>query len=179
LDGIQASIEVIAQVALPPLVPEERFLGMYWPLNGEIDLQCLTTHLNGRLALPAVEASKDSDPCMVYRPWHPHRPLRPDACGIPAPDPGPDPGRAPSPPLPAEALALLLAPALAFDRRGIRLGYGGGWFDRRRADPAWRAIPAVAVLPSGCLVEALPRDPWDVPFQGWLDETGLHWLAAD
>jgi 5-formyltetrahydrofolate cyclo-ligase len=25
-----------------------------------------------------------------------------------------------------------------------------------------------------CVVSALPRDPWDVPFDGWLDETGVH-----
>jgi 5-formyltetrahydrofolate cyclo-ligase len=73
-------------------------------------------------------------------------------------------------------MALLLAPALAFDRRGIRLGYGGGWFDRLRSDPAWRQVPALAVLPVACLQEALPTDPWDVPFHGWLDEQGVHWL---
>ena len=81
--------------------------------------------------------------------------------------------------LPARALALLLVPALAIDpRSGIRLGSGGGWYDRLRADPAWRAVPALAVLPAAGVVEGLPRDGWDVPFAGWLDETGLHWIAA-
>jgi 5-formyltetrahydrofolate cyclo-ligase len=71
---------------------------------------------------------------------------------------------------------LLLVPALACDASGIRLGYGGGWYDRLRAEPAWAQVPAVAVLPRGCRVERLPRDPWDVPLQGWLDEDGLAWL---
>lgn len=73
-------------------------------------------------------------------------------------------------------LGLLLAPALAFDRRGIRLGYGGGWFDRLRSAPCWRAVPALAVLPRACLLEELPAAAWDVPFDGWLDEEGVHWL---
>jgi len=33
-------------------------------------------------------------------------------------------------------------------------------------------------LPTACLLPGLPRDPWDVPFQGWLDGAGLHWLAT-
>jgi 5-formyltetrahydrofolate cyclo-ligase len=76
--------------------------------------------------------------------------------------------------LPAEGLALLLVPALAVDATGLRLGSGGGFYDRLRADPAWRAVPALAVLPAACVVPRLPGDPWDVPFDGWLDETGLH-----
>ena len=75
--------------------------------------------------------------------------------------------------LAAEQLGLLLIPALACDATGIRLGYGGGWYDRLRADPTWAQVPALAVLPRGCRVERLPRDPWDVPLQGWIDEDGL------
>jgi 5-formyltetrahydrofolate cyclo-ligase len=73
-------------------------------------------------------------------------------------------------------MALLLVPALAIDQHGIRLGSGGGWYDRLRAAPAWRAVPALAVLPAACVVEALPSDPYDVPFDGWLDEQGCHWI---
>lgn len=79
-------------------------------------------------------------------------------------------------PLPAEALGLLLVPALALDRRGFRLGYGGGWFDRLRADPSWRSVPALIVAPFSCVVERLPVEPWDVPFDGWLSEKGIEWL---
>jgi 5-formyltetrahydrofolate cyclo-ligase len=106
---------------------------------------------------------------LVYRPWRGGDPLEPDGCRIPAPLAG-------AGELPAEALGLLLVPALACDSSGIRLGYGGGWYDRLRADLAWAQVPTVAVLPRGCRVERLPRDPWDVPLQGWLDEDGLAWL---
>ena len=68
-----------------------------------------------------------------------------------------------------------MAPALDFDREGIRLGYGGGWFDRLRQQSPWNQVPALAVVARGCLVEQLPADPWDVPFPGWLDEQGVHW----
>ncbi|WP_315855779.1 5-formyltetrahydrofolate cyclo-ligase [Vulcanococcus limneticus] len=172
LPDVEAAILASAHHHLPALVPEARFLGLYWPLAGEADLRSLSGSMAGRLALPAIEGGSPDQAGMVYRPWRADGPLRPDACGIPAPEPGD--GNAP--PLGPERMALLLAPSLACDAAGIRLGYGGGWFDRLRSEPAWAAVPTLAVLPSVCRLPALPRDPWDIPLQGWLDETGLHWF---
>ena len=164
----EALILAAARRELPALLPAGRRLGIYWPLAGEVDLSPLAAP-DLPLALPAVWGEAPQPPRLLYRPWHPGEPLAPDHCGIPAPT---------SADLPPTALGLLLVPALAIDRRGIRLGYGGGWYDRLRAEPAWRAVPALAVLPAACVAEALPRDGWDVPFAGWLDERGLHRIAA-
>lgn len=135
-------------------------LGLYWPLAGEIDLLSLARL--APVALPAIAGGQ-----LHYRPWRPGDPLQPDGCGIPAPGPG-------AAPLGADQLGLLLIPALAMDPAGIRLGYGGGWYDRLRAQPAWRRPLALAVLPASCCAVALPRDPWDVPLDGWINERGLH-----
>jgi hypothetical protein len=32
------------------------------------------------------------------------------------------------------------------------------------------------VLPRACVCDALPADPWDVRFDGWLNEHGCHWI---
>ena len=40
-----------------------------------------------------------------------------------------------------------LVPALAVDASGIRLGYGGGYYDRLRAITSWRHVTALAVAP--------------------------------
>jgi len=167
LPAAQADLLAAAGRQLPPLLPPGQWLGIYWPLPGEADLTPLAERpdLAGRLALPRVSQGQ-----LRYRPWQPGEPLSLDDTGIPAPASTDD--------LQAEQLGLLLAPALACDRQGIRLGYGGGWFDRLRSTPEWRSIPALVVLPSGCLQPRLPRDPWDVPFDGWLHERGLHWLRA-
>lgn len=170
VERAQPAIEAQAQRQVAGLLGDGRLLGLYCPLPGEINLLSLQNLLPGQLALPAITAGpRDPSARLVYRPWRAGDPLGPDGCGIPAPLAG-------AGELPAEALGLLLVPALACDASGIRLGYGGGWYDRLRADPAWAQVPAVAVLPRGCRVERLPRDPWDVPLQGWLDEDGLAWL---
>jgi len=139
-------------------------VGLTWPLAAEPDLRPWLQGLDRPLALPAVASGR-----LLYRRWQSGQPLHPDDCGIPAPV-------ASGPPLQAGQLVLLLVPALAVDRRGVRLGYGGGWYDRLRADPAWRQVPALVVLPAACVCDRLPDDPWDVPFDGWLDEHGCHWI---
>ena len=160
----KASARATAQ-AKPQAGPSR--LGLYWPVGHEPDWRPLLERwpeaLRQRLALPVVRCEGGVGR-LTYGAWHPADPLRADGCGIPAP--------VAAAPLEAHELALLLVPALAIDQRGIRLGSGGGWYDRLRADPAWRQLPALAVLPAACLAPSLPADPWDVPFTGWLDETG-------
>jgi 5-formyltetrahydrofolate cyclo-ligase len=157
---LAAAARVVPRLMAPPLR-----LGLYWPIGHEPDLRSLPEHIPGpwrqHLALPAIRADR-----LLYLPWEPGDPLAPDGVGIPAPlgEVGLEPS----------ALGLLLVPALAVDSLGVRLGSGGGWYDRLRRDPAWQAVPALAVLPSLCVTSALPQDPWDVPFTGWLDEEGLH-----
>ena len=167
LTDVSASLLQIAKQQLPSAAAAPGRIGLYWPLQGEADLRPVASETlwDARLALPRVRGG-----ALEYCPWSPQAPLDPDETGIPAPQ-----GQTV---LSAEQMSLLLVPALALDHQGIRLGYGGGWFDRLRADPTWRAVPALAVLPSACLVEALPADPWDVPFSGWIDEHGLHWIRS-
>lgn len=165
----QEALLSVALAMIPPLVGPGQHLGLYWPLAGEPDLRPLADRLSGQLALPAVVAQDSAAKRrLIYRAWEPGTPLPADACRVPAPARGKA--------LEPEELALLLVPALAFDRNGLRLGSGGGWYDRLRQAPRWRRRPALIVAPADCRLSQLPADPWDVPFDGWLDETGLHWL---
>lgn len=158
--------DLVASGPAPPHSGTSR-LGLYWPVGHEPDWRPLLERwpeaLRRRLALPVVRCVGGAER-LTYGAWQPTDPLLADGCGIPAP--------VTAAPLQAQELALLLVPALAMDQRGIRLGSGGGWYDRLRADPTWRQVPALAVLPAACVAASLPFDPWDVPFSGWLDETG-------
>jgi 5-formyltetrahydrofolate cyclo-ligase len=66
---------------------------------------------------------------------------------------------------------LLLVPLLAFDLRGTRLGYGGGYYDRTLA-----ALPrarGVGIAYAGQRMDFLPHDAHDYPLHAVLTETGL------
>lgn len=156
--AITAGISAALAPLLPGRLAPGQRLGLYWPLAGEVDLRALATL--APVALPAIAGER-----LVYRPWQPGDPLAADGCGIPAPSAG----RAE---LAADGLGLLLIPALAIDHQGVRLGYGGGWYDRLRQDPLWRQVEALAVLPQACVCAELPRDPWDIPLDGWVSERG-------
>ncbi|MFD3706982.1 5-formyltetrahydrofolate cyclo-ligase [Nocardia sp. NPDC058658] len=78
----------------------------------------------------------------------------------------------------AEA-ATILVPALAVDRRGVRLGRGAGYYDRTlgaaRAD-----VRLIAVVRDNELVDRLPEEPHDRRM-GWAltPDGGLRQLGRD
>ena len=85
--------------------------------------------------------------------------LKKSAFGIPEPVPGPDACLLMPEDL-KEPDTLVIVPALAFDRSGYRLGYGGGYYDRMLASAS---SPCVGLAFHDLLVESLPREEWDRP----------------
>lgn len=70
----------------------------------------------------------------------------------------PDPGRARL--VPESALDLVVVPGLAFDRRGGRVGFGAGFYDRFLAGLDATTIGLAFSLQ---IMERLPVEPHDVP----------------
>ncbi|WP_315708575.1 5-formyltetrahydrofolate cyclo-ligase [Brenneria uluponensis] len=64
--------------------------------------------------------------------------------------------------LPPTQLDILLAPLVAFDARGQRLGMGGGFYDRTLQHWKQRGPYPIGLAHDCQQVEALPVDNWDV-----------------
>lgn len=103
---------------------------------------------------------------LVWHLWSSAEPLQPGAYGIP--EPAPD-----LPTLNPAEVDLILVPAVACDRQGYRLGYGGGFYDRLLAAPGWANKPTIGVLFDFADVPELPRDPWDQRLWAVCTESGV------
>lgn len=68
-----------------------------------------------------------------------------------------------------EKIDLLVVPGLLFDKRGYRLGFGGGFYDRYLAQHDPVTISLVATYQ---LVTELPIDAYDVPVDYMITEHG-------
>jgi 5-formyltetrahydrofolate cyclo-ligase len=74
------------------------------------------------------------------------------------------------------SLDLVLIPAVMMDRTGIRLGYGGGYYDAQLKN--WHSQEkkrplTLGVLYEECVIQVLPCDEWDIPLNGFVTEYGI------
>ncbi|MET0273010.1 MAG: 5-formyltetrahydrofolate cyclo-ligase [Phenylobacterium sp.] len=149
------------------LLPLERLptfavVSGYQPMGSEIDPRPLMLRLARAGARTALPVAIHRDEALAFRAWAPGEPLEPDAFGIPAP-PASAPLMTPD---------LVIAPLLAFDARGNRLGQGAGHYDRTLAN--LRRLGAVFVLGlayAGQEVAELPAEAHDEGLDAILTET--------
>lgn len=151
--GLRRSLE-----QLPEYHTDARVAG-YWAVNGELALNLAIPPLLARgqqFLLPLLGAERQ----LRFAPWSAGEPVEPNRHGIPEPVHV-------SAPLAPFQLDLVLVPLLAFDRRGQRLGYGGGYYDRSFAFLNEQARPTEPLLVGIAYdfqeVEAIEPARWDVP----------------
>ena len=165
-EKIKSNVKMTLKKLLIKYNGEKKYIGIYWPLKGEIDIRFLKDKNNKKIALPSCSKIKGIN----YHHWS-NRNLKPDSSNIPSP--------LKENVLNPSDISILLVPAIAIDQEGYRLGYGGGYFDRLRANDAWSSIPSFVVISQNCIAtKPLPRDNWDLPFDGWISENGFHQIET-
>ena len=150
---------------LDALEPET--LGAYCATRGEFDpmpavTKWLAAHPECTFALPRVkEATKE----MTFFAWAPGEPLRSGPYGIAEPT-----GEAVLNP------TTLLVPCVGFADVGLRLGYGGGYYDRYLAGR--EEVYTVGLSYACCELHQLDMQPHDQLMDLVLTEDGLYGLDA-
>lgn len=133
----------------------------YWPMAEEMDVRPLLGRLHDMgltCCLPVVVAKATP---LVFRRWTPGMALNDGAFNLH--EPGED--------SPEVRPDVVLAPLLAFDAAGHRIGWGGGFYDRTTAKlRADGRVAVVGVAFAGQEVPSVPHDDLDQP---------LDWIATD
>ena len=135
-------------------------VGLSRPIRDEIDVSGTADELRSRgwtVWLPVVGAEPSGPPTMAFRRWDAGDELVAGAFGIEEP---PDDGRTA---MPAGELTVVVAPCVAVDAAGTRVGFGAGYYDRALADVDRRPVVVVAAFDVQVLDDELPRRRWDVP----------------
>jgi 5-formyltetrahydrofolate cyclo-ligase len=139
-----------------PLQPTSvcKIVSAFFPYKSEIDARSLLGKLAGEgwtTCLPIVIALGEP---LIFRRWFPGEPTEPGVWGIPRPT---DDAALLEP-------DVLLVPLMAFDRKGYRLGYGGGFYDRTlEVLRAKKSIVAIGIAYAAQEVGHVPRGPHDQP----------------
>lgn len=161
--GLRQTLE-----ALPEYHTDARVAG-YWAVGGELALNLIIPPLLARgqqFLLPLIDRQRE----LHFAPWRTGMEVAPNRYGIPEPVEA-------TQTLAAFQLDLVLVPLLGFDRRGNRLGYGGGYYDRSFAFLNDQARPTEPLLVGvGYAAQELAQiEPasWDVPLDFIATESEL------
>jgi len=138
-------------------------LAGYMPMRTEIDcLSAMAAHVaaGSRVGVPVIEAPATP---LRFREWRPDAAMVPGAFGAAIPATG------------AWLVPqVLVVPLLAFDARGFRLGYGGGFYDRTLEGLRARGpVIAIGFAYADQVVPAVPTEPTDQPLDLIVTEAGI------
>ncbi len=157
--ALSAGLEQHLATLLLPLTPQT--LAFCAPVRGEFDARPLVSRLIGRgwhAAMPVVTAVGAP---MSFHAWTPSAEMSADRYGIPIPQDS------------AELIPdIVLLPLLAFDARGFRLGYGGGYFDRTLATMVPRPLAIGVGFELGRVPDIRPQ-AHDIPLAAIVTEAGV------
>lgn len=166
---VAASRAVTDGVTRLPRFTAAREILAYLPIRGEADPTALVEAVlarGGRLLLPRCRKDRPGEldlgcvSCLAD--------VAPGSFGIP--EPRPDLCRPPGDFSPD----VILVPGLAFDAGGVRLGFGGGYYDRLLALPMAAGAYVVGLAYDFQLVPRLPAEPWDRPMDAVVTELRTH-----
>ena len=116
------------------------------------------------LYLPVI----GEDLALTFAHWADGAKLQTNRYGIPEPDTA-------AVRIELSEMDLVIVPLVGWDRRGGRLGMGGGYYDRTFSAEA--RPPVIGLAYAAQEVEVVPMAPWDIPLDYVLTERELVTIA--
>ena len=162
---LSMQLQEVLQVWL--LTHKVRTIGAYWAIKGEFDAlpalyRWAEAQPDRRMGLPVMNRETKQ---LSFHVWYPGCPMEEDDFGILKPK---DTERFHP--------ELLILPCVGFGPKGIRLGYGGGFYDRTLAAITPRPLTAGIGFSQG-YIPWLEGEPHDVPLDAMITEEGVVWDA--
>lgn len=147
----------------------QQSVSAFYPYQSEIDTRPLLGKLSGEGWTTCLPIVLGKNLPLEFRRWLPGEPTIPGIWGIPRP-PETSPEVEPD---------VLVIPLLSFDRKGYRLGYGGGFYDRTLEKLRTRKkIIAIGVGYATQEVDHVPVGPHDQPLDYILTEKEVISIRA-
>jgi len=171
-DRLERAVQLQSALRVWLVGRRENTIGAYWPIKGEFDpLPALYRWTEGapdfvtrRIGLPVADRATGQ---LRFHVWYPGCPMEHDAYDIPKPKDTEE-----------FAPEILVVPCLGFGPGGVRLGYGGGFFDRTLASLSPRPVTVGVSFTHGFL-PLLRSSPQDLPLDAMLTEDGVMWQRPD
>lgn len=172
MHGLQ-ELSLVAQeyILAEPIWQSASSVALYMPSRGEVDTALLrqkALEQGKTLWLPRCRAGVPG--ILDFVPCSSTLQLCAGAFGLM--EPSPELSAMP----PEAAPDLLVIPAVAYDKEGFRLGYGGGYYDRLLARPTWHSCCRIGLVAEELVLPELPRDVWDQPVAALATERSFVWL---
>ena len=150
-----------------------RRIALYLSANGELDpspIVDLCRRSSKQLYLPVLHPFRHGR--LFFCEWREQALLQPNRFGIL------EPGCHGNSRMPIRSLDLILVPLVAFDALGQRVGMGGGFYDRTlgqaRRDSSWKRPCLIDIAHELQRVPAITAQPWDVPLDTVVTESGVY-----
>lgn len=141
-------------------------VGLYWPFQGEFDARFAIREFRQRGAVAALPEVVQKAAPLRFREWWPGVATTPGVYDLPVPD------------TPVVVPQALLIPPVGFDKRGYRLGYGGGFFDRTLA--AIKPEPLkIGVAFELSRIDTIHPQAYDIPMDFIVTEAGIYRVGTD
>ena len=162
-DQAAASMAVMARLARVPVLRRASRIAGYRAVRGELDIDAsliLLAERGASITVPRVRGEH-----LEFVTWFPDDASRPGPFAIPEP--------ITDDVVPLSLHDVVLAPLVAFDAHGSRLGQGGGFYDRTLAGCRGSRPTVIGIAHSFQEVERVPVEEWDVPIDAVVTEEAV------